>query len=427
MEDKEFLKPRKKGLWIFLSVVILILLIGTIALGVGYYLSLKSPDKVYTQAINSFGDTVVKLIDSNMKEIDLSKNDISIDLNVAFDTNMDLEDANILKDYSYDVNVDLSVAKQIIKMSAGVLEKKNENELLTGSVFLQNNKGYIKVPDIFPYVIDGGEQELDFDMEELEKIKVSKEDYKKLILMSKDMLINTLDVNKFSVNEKVHNTYNDVELDVTEYIYLFDEENQKKTYDSLKNQILTNQEYLNILSKISDTEVLEIKASIQESTFEYEKNLKIILTTTGFKNEFVAIAFEEENEKITCVTNNNKISIEMPDNVKINIVGNEEKSTVALVDDSSKGTINLEYNKLTETKDYYLFDISMEQDGETFEFKMNGIIDYNANTAEEVFENVKSSEEITQDDLLNAYTNFMKKIEGTSLETFIQGYMMGLV
>ena len=294
-------------------------------------------------------------------------------------------------------------------------------------IHLQNNKGYIKVPDIFPYVIDGGEQEFNFDMEELEKIKVSKEDYKKLILMSKDMLINTLDVNKFSVNEKVHNTYNDVELDVTEYIYLFDEENQKKTYDSLKNQILTNQEYLNILSKISDTEVLEIKASIQESTFEYEKNLKIILTTTGFKNEFVAIAFEEENEKITCVTNNNKISIEMPDNVKINIVGNEEKSTVAFVDDSSKGTINLEYNKLTETKDYYLFDISMEQDGETFEFKMNGIVDYNANTAEEVFENVKSSEEITQDDLLNAYTNFMKKIEGTSLETFIQGYMMGLV
>jgi len=423
MENNEFSKKTNKTP-IIIGVLAIVLIV--VAIAVGFLLKGKSPDKIFKTAINEFSDKLVKEIDKSMvDEFDLKNNDISMTGKLTFDTNEDLNELDALKNYTYGFSVDASLAKKIAKVTVSLNE--SSKELLSAKVILQNNKGYMDVPGILPYMLDLGNMDTTNELE-LDGLSFNKEDYKKLIEETKNMILDTLDAEKFSVNKDIHKSYNGKEVDATEYVYLLDEENQKRTVEEISKKVLENEEYLNLVSKMSMVSVEEIKKNLEEApnTYEYVADMQIIITTTGVMNEAIKLEITEDKTSISYTDYNEKEIIKI-DDVELEITGNEDAKTIKFDYEDYKGEITLEQKKETSSK----YSTDMKADitvkGTNVKVNLSGTIDYNANVSKENVSNAKTQDEITEDDSVEIYMNLLEKIKGTSLESLINELLMGLV
>ena len=109
---------------------ILVLLCIAISIGVGFYFKKTTPDKVYEYFIEEVSEAWISFIDDYMpNEFNLQKQDMSMTGNFQFDTSLDLEEYNFLKDYTFGFQLDGSFAKEIAKLN---IFKKKKKKMTTG-------------------------------------------------------------------------------------------------------------------------------------------------------------------------------------------------------------------------------------------------------------------------------------------------------
>ena len=214
----ENVKNERKNRYLPILIGIVVLIVIGIAIAVGYLFIGKTPDKIFEGSIRQMADKIIKQIDENVPtSMDLSKNDLSLNGKIKFDTSIDLGEMELLKDYAYNIQTDLSLSKQILKLNLGLEE--NNKEMIEANIVLQDNKAYMDVPDVLPYTYDLGEVEWPIQTQGLENVKLSKEDYKAIVNGMKDAIIKTINPKKITVNKNVNKDYNGKNAETTEYVY----------------------------------------------------------------------------------------------------------------------------------------------------------------------------------------------------------------
>ena len=164
---------KRKQLPIILGIGVLLAI--AICITIGYLFQAKNPDKIFESAITELSQKLQNYIDENIpNELNFQKNDISMSGNIKVDTDYNLGGLEALTDYIYKFQLDASVNKNIYKISMSLEE--DSKDILSGKIIMQNKKGYVNVPGILPYPIKIGE--LDTEITELNKLNITKEDYK---------------------------------------------------------------------------------------------------------------------------------------------------------------------------------------------------------------------------------------------------------
>ncbi len=421
MPDNQMNGGKKNVLPIVLGIVAFILVIGAIA--VGYYFLGKSSDKILVNAINDFSNEVVKVIDENVPdEMNLNR-DISISGNLAFDTTMELEEMNGLKNLEYGFQLDLSIPKEILKLSLALQE--DSKEILNANAVYQDQKGYVIIPDVLSNPLKIEVSEVDFS--DVPQFSLKKDTYKKLVTDMKDVLVSSIKKENIEENKNIKSTYHDKEVITDELIYHLDSENQKQINEKMREALKNNQEFIEMMANLFNIKEEKIRETLEED-IEYDntEEVTISVVTTGAFHKVIAIKIEAEDQQLTIVDYNQKESIQLNDQL-IEFVKENDKVKMTFDYNGSEFEIAYKVTKENESKINYDIDLKTKADEEEYNIKLNGSIDFNANIGKENVKNAQDINDLEQMDYIKIYNNIIAKIKGTSLETMLNAYLSGLV
>lgn len=413
------MKKESSKLPIILGIVILIVILGLI--GMGYYFSSKTPDKIFESALNELAQKMITKIEEE-EDFNLTEHDIKIEGNLKFDTNYNLNGLEALKDFTYEFQEEMSWAQQIFKINLAM--KEEEKETISLKAFLQDGNSYLDIPGILPTTLDLGENSLEDEIN-LEEMTFDKEDYKIIIQETKNMLIQTLDKTKISTNKNIQKEYDGESINTTEYIYLLDEENQERTLNEIKEKVLSNEEYIRSLANIMGKDESEIRDEIENSKeSSFEQDIKIVVTTTSITNNPIALDIIEEDNQISYNSYNDKTILKIND---FEIEWQEGEILIHVDSEDYQGTITLKTTKQSDS----LYDINIKMDGKysniDINLLINAKIDLNAEITKEDVSTAKKEEDFSEQEQSEIIQNFLNKIEGTSLEKLIGGYIFDIL
>ena len=427
IQTKNLDETKKKNNYLSILIGIIVLMVIAGAIAVGYLFIGKTPDKIFEGAIHQVADKIIQQIEEEIPaSIDLSKDDISFNGKVKFDTSMDLGELELLKNYTYNVQINLSVPKQIIKTNYSLEE--NASEIIKAGIILQDNRGYLNVPDVLPYTFDLGEVKWPITMQNLEKLKLSKEDYKEIVNGIRDAIVATINPKKITVNEHVNKDYNGKNAETTEYIYKLDKENQQKTLEIFTQKLKENTAFkkaIQNLFEIEEKDIDDFLDSLIES-FEFQEEIELVITTTGAFHDAIEFDVVGKENKLSYIDYNDKETLTFNDAFMETTKSKKEKTIKFNAQDYS-GTITYKNEKSKESEVEVAIKMDLDNNGETFHIELNGKGNYNDNISKENIQDARSPEELTPEESLQLYTNLSMKLKGTSLEKYFQEYLAGTV
>jgi len=413
-------KKNKKGLIIGLAVVVLIVAIVIAAALILF----KSPISIFESAIHQTFSKMNTGVEKYMPEkMDYKENDISVGGKLSFDTSEDLAEYEDLKNYSIDFDIKLSMLKKIMKIDLGIKEKNKD--FLSANIIAQDNKMYAKVPDLLNKILLLDEFDWDENIQ-IEEVTFSKKDYKVILSGLEKVLIDSL--NKDKIVSKKGITLTGFDKKVNELVYTFDEENQKQIVQNYLSYVKNNSDYSQALANITEKDVEQIIEELESEIedFTYSKNIIIKLYTQGLQNEIVEASFEQDNQTITMIKEENDVKLVIDD---VEIIISEEKDTTNIKWKSSEnsGTIKLNYLKENDSKISMNMEIYLEQDDQNYQVNLELNMDQDANVTKENVKNATSINELTTEELQKLYLNFINKIQGTPFETILSDLFAGNV
>ena len=297
----EVVKPKKKGK----IILIIVLLVIAVAIGLyfGYQRLAVNPKSVFTSAINSTYDLVDGYLDKNLNRT------FSLDpLKDAFVLNADLElkgigeEVKALDGYALDLALGVNYPARTLNLDLDA----NYNEEVFINLFLSylNGRAYLNSDDIYDKVLDLGVA--NFDVNFTNDINLNYDDVHIILSCLKDLFINSLDEDKFRVdNEAI--TINDRKIDSKKITYVLDKSNLERTIKYMQKEMVNNNELLTALSSISGLSTSDIKellkGEIDLSDAPYmEFNLYV-----NAGNHIIAGSLVVENDSIMRFTYQNEI------------------------------------------------------------------------------------------------------------------------
>ena len=297
----EVVKPKKKGK----IILIIVLLVIAVAIGLyfGYQRLAVNPKSVFTSAINSTYDLVDGYLDKNLNRT------FSLDpLKDAFVLNADLElkgigeEVKALDGYALDLALGVNYPAKTLNLDLDA----NYNEEAFINLFLSylNGRAYLNSDDIYDKVLDLGVA--NFDVNFTNDINLNYDDVHIILSCLKDLFINSLDEDKFRVdNEAI--TINDRKIDSKKITYVLDKSNLERTIKYMQKEMVSNNELLTALSSISGLSTSDIKellkGEIDLSDAPYmEFNLYV-----NAGNHIIAGSLVIENDSIMRFTYQNEI------------------------------------------------------------------------------------------------------------------------
>ena len=326
-------KPKRKGK---LLIIILLLIIAVAAgLYVGFQKLNSNPKSVYKRAINE----TYELLDNYLKDnldgtFKINPLEEAYSLNTSFKINTNNDELSFLNDYNYDLNIGLDYKNEIVNLNATL---GNDNEKIVSLIMSYiNGNAYLKSDEIFNKILNVGPADLNLDMSSIEEINqynINYNDLHTIIYELKNILINSLDENKFSMTEETIKI-NNKNVDAKKVTYLLDKENIAKTNEYFKKEILNNDELINALSNIMGIDKTKIKELLeQETDFSDYEDIEINLYTK----------------------NNNIIAgnVKVDDEALVRFTYEDKKFDLYMGDDYTNLTLNYENNKLEMTYNEY--------------------------------------------------------------------------
>ena len=327
----EVVKPKKKGK----IILIIVLLVIAVAIGLyfGYQRLAVNPKSVFTSAINSTYDLVDGYLDKNLNRT------FSLDpLKDAFVLNADLElkgigeEVKSLDGYALDLALGVNYPARTLNLDLDA----NYNEEAFINLFLSylNGRAYLNSDDIYDKVLDLGVA--NFDVNFTNDINLNYDDVHIILSCLKDLFINSLDEDKFRVdNEAI--TINDRKIDSKKITYVLDKSNLERTIKYMQKEMVNNNELLTALSSISGLSTSDIKellkGEIDLSDAPYmEFNLYV-----NAGNHIIAGSLVIENDSIMRFTYQNEIF-----NM---IIGDEDTNFDITYQDN---TLTISYNEMDE-------------------------------------------------------------------------------
>ncbi len=326
---------------------LLIGFLAIIAIAVGLYIGYKKlnndPVGIYKDSINSvykaLNNALKENKDKSINNIDLTKDPVAVNLNAKLESS--IPELKNFSGLNYNINAGLDLANKKINVGLGI--KENNNSLISLILSIIDKNIYLKSPEIFNKVIDLGEEDIfgNINLDSYLKlngnsIKYDYENYNYILKEIKNIIINSLDKNKFKIENNTI-TIKDKEYKGKKVSYNLDQENIERTIKFIQEQILKDEKLIKALSETIGVEINELKESLKKEPNMSGYNNSIINLYTDKLNNVIAgsfiinegeiIKFDSiKDETNISIKNNNqvlKVLIESNDNVVITYNENE--------------------------------------------------------------------------------------------------------
>lgn len=381
----------------------------------------KDSKEIFEQTIAKVFDKIESSVDKYIPaEMNLNEKDFSLKGDLSFDTTQNLGEYNDLKDYSLGYSIDFSLAKKIMKMNLGL--KENNKDFIDANIFAQNEKMYIKISELLSKTIDMGEFDWDQNIS-ITKMDFSKEDLKKSINGSKEMILYTIDKNYMKETKNINALG---KTGLTEISYLLDEANQKRTLEKMIEYLKNNEEYLTLLSKMMSKDKEDIILDLEDELdyFIAADDITVKVYVEGLLNQPVGMILESDN--LTMTVADNKITLSAED-TKLVIEEKEKEFIINLNTDSFAGLVNIKFNEITSEKMSLALALTVEYEKETYKVNMNLETNQNANVTKENVTGAVEYSDLTTEEIQNIYLKFFAKIKNTPFEKFLSAMFSGNV
>lgn len=404
---------QKKKIVIISVVVLLIILVGGYF---GYKKFYKSPDAILTDYINAVFDEGKKVInDKVLNNLDNTDNDILVNGSLSFDTNASLNDYEELKDYSLLFNMGLSPKSKLLNLKLDLL--KESKNFLSGSLIMQNNHLYAKVPSILSRTIDLGTNELD-EMMNVSNVSFTKDDINTVIDGTKEVILNSI---KKDDVKKESTTVHDEKLNLI--TYNFNKENQILLLNNMKNYIENNSDYEESLSNLTGNSKSELLDSIEDQIDDYDsEDATISLYTKGINNSFKELDIKSTTDSFINITfNDNTYTFTMPNLVmtmKDNVVN------VKYTDEDTNATYEMNLTTLADNENK--IDLVIPYEDNTYNIHVTLKVS-NEELKKENISNASTIDSLSVTEIEDAYQKFYDIIEGTIFEKLIINAFAGNV
>lgn len=404
---------QKKKITIISVVVLLIVLVGGYF---GYKKFYKSPDAILTDYINAVFDEGKKVInDKVLNNLDNTDNDILVNGSLSFDTNASLDDYEELKDYSLLFNMGLSPKSKLLNLKLDLL--KESKNFLSGSLIMQNNHLYAKVPSILSRTIDLGTNELD-EMMNVSNASFTKDDINTVIDGTKEVILNSIkkeDVKKEST--RAH----DEKLNLI--TYNFNKENQILLLNNMKNYIENNSDYEESLSNLTGNSKSELLDSIEDQIDDYDsEDVTISLYTKGINNSFKELDIKSTTDSFINITfNDNTYTFTMP-----NLVMTMKDNVVNVKYTDEDTNVTYEMNLTTLADNENKIDLVIPYEDNTYNIHVTLKVS-NEELKKENISNASTIDSLSVTEIEDAYQKFYDIIEGTIFEKLIINAFAGNV
>ena len=404
---------QKKKIVIISVVVLLIILVGGYF---GYKKFYKSPDAILTDYINAVFDEGKKVInDKVLNNLDNTDNDILVNGSLSFDTNASLNDYEELKDYSLLFNMGLSPKSKLLNLKLDLL--KESKNFLSGSLIMQNNHLYAKVPSILSRTIDLGTNELD-EMMNVSNASFTKDDINTVIDGTKEVILNSI---KKEDVKKESTTVHDEKLNLI--TYNFNKENQILLLNNMKNYIENNSDYEESLSNLTGNSKSELLDSIEDQIDDYDsEDATISLYTKGINNSFKELDIKSTTDSFINITfNDNTYTFTMP-----NLVMTMKDNVVNVKYTDEDTNVTYEMNLTTLADNENKIDLVIPYEDNTYNIHVTLKV-FNEELKKENISNASTIDSLSVTEIEDAYQKFYDIIEGTIFEKLIINAFAGNV
>lgn len=208
-----------------------------IVLGVlGAYYHMTNPMSVLTKTINEAYNKVDSLLIESKEILDINETPLTLNGNLKFKTDIDLEELNELQNYNYDFNINLDLKQ---KFASAEMKLNDDTRQIISAIFYQiENKQYFESTEITDGLLKISNEVQEFDKlfnftidENLKNLEISDVQY--LLETIKESFIKTLS-DEFLSREKTDITINGRQLKTTKITYNMNQEKSKK--NSRKNE-----------------------------------------------------------------------------------------------------------------------------------------------------------------------------------------------
>lgn len=261
-----------------------------------------NPMQVYKTVINSF----YTKLDSNLENMENFKvnqelEPVKINSRFKFNTNLEsLEEYNNLE-FNYTSYIDYQKNESLVEL----VINKDEYLIKTILAFLEGNT-YFKNDELFDKtILIKGNEILDNNGIELNNNDLDTEELRYILKSFKDITINSLDKSNFKViDERVDikgKNYN-----TKKYIYILDDENQRRTASFIIENILDDTELLEYISNLFGNTTEEMEKLLNDSLDNIESNERELETINVYIYMYKdkAISFRLEEDEVNIIYHN---------------------------------------------------------------------------------------------------------------------------
>lgn len=363
-------KENNKNKWLIpLIVVIAILVIGLIG-GVGYLLLNKSKTtNIYYEFIDTLRDNLVAVVD----DAKVLENETGVTGNIKVNMASENKDvkkiAEIVNKLELTVDTNINYQDKQSSMTYGL--NYNNTNLANLDLYLNNNKAYANLNDLYDKVIDLNSENI--NLSEIWEIKKNKE-YKIIIEETADVLKKSLNKEFFTVSDENNLEKHTLTLKGNN-LYIIG----KNFISNLKS----NKKLMNALIEVTGKSEQDIVEIIGEYVNDLENTQDKLVINIYLKKNTVEKINVNYNEEIIDINRTKDNTYEIV--VQNNVIGNIEvsKNKIKLNIDYENNVINLELNtnkndsnfKLNGTIDNDELDVTLSKNDN----KINGEVKVKSN------------------------------------------------
>ena len=288
------------------KIMVICVVIAALVIGTGAFLYIKfsqvNPEKIYE-------DTMTKYAMKYKKFVEKSKNNFNGTFNISFKDSDYQASANIKYGFDYERQ------KQTINISS----KLNNKDLLSGNIYLGNNRAYFKIDNILdnyyylelkdyePYV----EQSMPSDLY--------------------DAINSGINVLKSTLTSDYYSYVND--KDDKKIIFKVTEDKYVDLVKTYITNLINNQEFVNNVSKVTNKPNSIVREELTKLLDEDYTPVNLVVTTTIKKNKANKVVIEITNSTIKEVATIDIINDETS-NINIDSNGTNTKMTLTVKDDN---------------------------------------------------------------------------------------------
>lgn len=359
LEDNTELQNNKKSKWKFIIGGILLVVAIGIGLFIGYSKITSNPVIIYKNAINGIYNILndnLEKIDKTAVNIDFSKDSVIGDLNFNLSSSLDELKPFTGIDYGFSVGLDNKNKKAMAQMKIN----KDNKEMLKVIMSLLNDNAYLKSDTLFDKIIDLGKMDLNvsnYVSLNGNNLNIDYEDLQYILKELKEMIISSLDKDKFEVTDQVI-TIKNKKYNVKKALYNLDKDNMERTLKFIAKEISNNETLLEKFANLTHESVNAIKDNLKNVKYDGE-DIQIVLYADKLGSIIAGLLNVDKKQVLEFDYLDKKINVAVMDDKNKLVIKEENEAVDIIYTEGVKEVCNIKvYNENEkELKIDYIFNV----------------------------------------------------------------------